>query len=160
METVKSFNADSKLDRSARCPALRISGNKEQGLIKVNGGGVIIIISDSSISSCKLEEGQLVIYTNEGQKFMFRSEQESGTSKLLLRLNRALESSNCDLKFEMPQNEDIGQVPQDLKNRKIEQKASFVAPIIAVSGLLLLVVYLVALTRATNETINNLMIEK
>jgi hypothetical protein len=76
METVKSFNADSKLDRSARYPTLKISGSKEKGLIKVNGGGVIVIISDSSISSCKTEEGQLVIKTNEGRKIVFESEQE------------------------------------------------------------------------------------
>jgi hypothetical protein len=52
------------------------------------------------------------------------------------------------------QTDSIDQLPHGLKNKQIEHKASIVAPIIAVSGLALLIVYLVGLVRVADETVN------
>lgn len=103
MVTIHSYDHNSNLQRHARSKALQISSNKEKGLIKVNCGGIIIIIDDASISSCVVEDtGQLAINANDGRRIIFKAETKSDTIKLLARLNRALAGSNCDLRFELP----------------------------------------------------------
>ena len=62
---------------------------------------------------------------------------------MLARLNKVLENSNCDLRFEEPQNEEFNQVLQDLENKQPEEKKSVLAPAVAISGLILLVFSLI-----------------
>ena len=62
---------------------------------------------------------------------------------MLARLNKVLENSNCDLRFEEPQNGEFNQVLQDLENKQPEQKKSVLAPAVAISGLILLVFSLI-----------------
>ena len=110
MDRVKSFDVDSKLVRTASGQPLTISSNKEKGIIKVNGGGSIIIIHDESISSCKAEKnGVLSMDTNGGRKIIFSSDSRSGTIKLRAQLNRVLAQSNCELRFEESTEEEFVQ---------------------------------------------------
>lgn len=100
METVQSFNSDSRLDRRAKCKKLEITCNKEKGLIKVNGNGIIILIQDASISSCNVEpDGRLIINTNGGKQIVFKTNEINGAAGLIARLNTVLENSNCSLRF-------------------------------------------------------------
>lgn len=110
MDRVKSFDVDSKLVRTASGQPLTISSNKEKGIIKVNGGGSIIIIHDASISSCKAEKnGVLSMDTNGGRKIIFSSDSRSGAIKLRAQLDRVLAQSNCDLRFEESTEEEFVQ---------------------------------------------------
>jgi len=155
METVQSYNSDSKPDRRARCPILQISSNKEKGVIKVNGGGIIIVINDTSISSCEVEEsGQLIINTNDGRKIIFKAESKSETIKLLARLNRALASSNCDLRFELPIQRNPLNPSLATTASGQSQKKSILAPAVAISGLIILVFALI-IFGGISETSNN-----
>jgi uncharacterized protein YlxW (UPF0749 family) len=140
METVKSYDHNSELQKQARFKTLQITSNKEKGIIKVNGGGTIIIIDDTSISSCEVEgNGQLVINTNDGRKIIFKAESKSETIKLLARLNRALAGSNCELRFELPiQRNPLSPSLATTENNQL-QKKFILAPAVAISGLILLV---------------------
>ncbi len=155
METVYLYDGESKLLRQARCQTLQISNNKEKELIKVNGNGIVIIIQDTSISACTAkDDGRLVIETKAGRKIVFLHTSEKGTLKLLARLNKVLENSNCDLRFEEPQNEEFNQILQDLENKQPEQKKSILAPAVAISGLILLVFASIIFV-GISETSNN-----
>lgn len=121
MDRVKSFDVDSKLVRTASGQPLTISSNKENGIIKVNGGGSIIIIHDASIFSCKAEKnGVLSMDTNGGRRIIFSSDSRSGAIKLRAQLNRVLAQSNCDLRFEESTEEEFvqtkGQSANNLRN--------------------------------------------
>jgi hypothetical protein len=138
METVKSYDHNSELQRQARFKTLQITSNKEKGIIKVNGGGTIIIINDTSISSCEVEgNGQLVINTNDGRKIIFKAESKSETIKLLARLNRALAGSNCELRFELPiQRNPLSPSLATTENNQSQQKNSLGSSVV-VSALLI-----------------------
>jgi hypothetical protein len=138
METVKSYDHNSELQRQARFKTLQITSNREKGIIKVNGGGTIIIINDTSIYSCEVEgNGQLVINTNDGRKIIFKAESKSETIKLLARLNRALAGSNCELRFELPiQRNPLSPSLETTENNQSQQKNSLGSSVV-VSALLI-----------------------
>ena len=69
METVYLYDGNSKLLQQAKCDTLQFSNDKENETIRASGGSDIIIIPDTSISSCTAEkDGRLVIETNAGRK--------------------------------------------------------------------------------------------
>jgi len=110
MDRVQSFDVDSKLVRTASGQPLTISSNKEKGIITVNGGGIVIVIHDASISSCKVDgSGILYMDTNGGRRIIFKSDSRGGTIKLLAQLNMVLGQSNCDLRFEESTEEEFVQ---------------------------------------------------
>jgi len=117
MDRVQSFDVDSKLVRSASGQPLTITSNKEKGIITVNGGGIIIIIHDASISSCKAEgSGILYMDTNGGRRIIFKSDSRGGTIKLISQLNMVLQQSNCDFKFQELTEEELAQKPEQSAN--------------------------------------------
>lgn len=144
METVQSFDASSKLLRSARCEQLKISYNNEQGAIKINGNGIIIIIKDTSIRSCIAEiNGSLVIETDEYRKIVFKSDTKSGTIKLRARLNRILDNSKCTVKFETPSIPQGVELGKDSKINSNKNSTAIIGLAIAsVAGITALSVYL------------------
>ena len=155
METVHSYDHNSKLQRQARFKTLQISSNKEKGVIKVNGGGTIIIINDTSISSCEVEEsGQLVINTNDGRKIIFKAESKSETIKLLARLNRALAGSNCELRFELPmQRNPLSPSLAITENNQLQQKNSRVDTVILpLIGMAIISIFMIIATTAGNQS--------
>jgi uncharacterized protein YlxW (UPF0749 family) len=154
METVYLYDGESKLLRQARCQTLQISNNKEKELIKVNGNGIVIIIQDTSISACTAkDDGRLVIETKAGRKIVFLHTSEKGTLKLLARLNKVLENSNCDLRFEEPQSEEFNQILQDLESNKLQQKNSrtdtVVLPLI---GMAIISIFMIIATTVGNQS--------
>ena len=155
METVHSYDHNSKLQRQARFKTLQISSNKEKGVIKVNGGGIIIIISDTSISSCEAEEsGQLIINTNDGRKIIFKAESKSETIKLLERLNRALAGSNCELRFELPiQQNPLCPSLETTENSQLQRKNSRADTVILfVIGMAIISIFMIIATTAGNQS--------
>jgi hypothetical protein len=131
-----------------------MSNNKEKEFIEVNGNGIVIIIQDTSISACTAEDdGRLVIETKAGQKLVFLHTSEKGTLKLIARLNKVLENSNCDLRFEEPQNEEFKQILQNLENNQPQQKNSLRSPVV-VSALLISVFlgFIFITSRTENRT--------
>jgi len=154
METVYLYDGESKLLRQARCQSLQISNNKEKELIKINGNGIVIIIQDTSISACTAEDdGRLVIETKAGRKIVFLHTSEKGTLKLLARLNKVLENSNCDLRFEEPQNEEFNQVLQDLESNKLQQKNSRIdSVVLPLIGMAIISVFMILATTVGNES--------
>lgn len=155
METVHSYDHNSKLQRQARFKTLQISSNKEKGVIKVNGGGIIIIIGDTSISSCEVEEsGQLIINTNDGRKIIFKAESKSETIKLLARLNRALAGSNCELKFELPiQRNPLSPSIATTENNQLQQKNSRADTVILfVIGIAIISIFMIIATTSGNQS--------
>jgi len=155
VETVYLYDAKSKLLQQARCDTLQFSNDKTNEAIRVNGGSDIIIIHDTSICACTAEDdGRLVIETKAGRKIIFLHTTKKGTFNLLARLNKVLANSNCDLRFEEPQNEAYNQVLEDLENNQPEQKKSCLAPAIAISGLIL-VVFSLIIFAGIRETSNS-----
>jgi len=155
METVQSFNADSRQDRSARCKEVKISYNPEKGSIKVNGNGIIFIVQDSSISSCEEEaDGSLVVRTNEGRRLVFRSDTKSGRIKLRARLNRVLDSSKCGLKFELHSPIGVADSVPSSQSGKNSLLVIGIA-IASVLGLTVLSVYLLTATNSANSVKEN-----
>jgi hypothetical protein len=151
METVQSFDANSRPDRSARCEELKISYNPDKGSIKVNGNGIILIIQDASISSCEEEaDGSLVIGTNEGRRVVFRSSTKSGKIKLRARLNRVLDSSKCGLKFELPSQSSSVDPVSSSQSGKNSLLVIGIA-IASVLGLTVLSIYLLTATNSKNS---------
>lgn len=103
METVYLYDSNSKLLKQIHCHSVQLSNDRDKELIEANGNGITIAIHDISISACTTEDdGRLVIETNAGKKIVFLHASETGTLKLLARLNKALENSNCALRFELP----------------------------------------------------------
>ena len=155
METVKSYDHNSELQRQARFKTLQITSNKEKGIIKVNGGGTIIIINDTSISSCEVEgNGQLVINTNDGRKIIFKAESKSETIKLLARLNRALAGSNCELRFELPiQRNPLSPSLATTENNQLRQNKSRADTVIfSLIGMAIISIFMIIATTTGNQS--------
>lgn len=153
METVYLYDSESRLLKKARCDTLRITNEKDKELIKVNGNGKTIAIPDTSIESCTVEkDGRLVIETKAGRKFVFLHNSEKGTLKLLARLNKALESSNCNLRFNEPQAEEFTRILEDSENNKSQRNASLQMPA-AISALIIFIFALVVIigSNSTNK---------
>ena len=100
METANSFCDNPALNRGIRFKKLAIIGNLEKKLIKVNGGGSILIIEISSIISCKIIENILIIHTNGGKRIEFKADTNKGRIDLKSRLNRELSNCGCEFKFD------------------------------------------------------------
>ena len=125
METVYWYDVNSQLLKQINCQSIQLSNEREKEMIEVNGNGTTILIQDTSISACTAEEdGRLVIETNAGRKIVFLHTSEKGTLKLLARLNKVLDSSNCTLRFDEPQSEAYIQVLQNLESNQVQQKNS------------------------------------
>lgn len=137
METVQSFNSDSRLDRRAKCKKLEITSNKEKGLIKVNGNGIIVLIQDTSISSCIVDpDGRLVINTNGGKKIIFKTSAINGTAGLIERLNKVLENSNCSLRFNEQSGWKFNQAFNEIDNGIFQINKPLIAFLLVMASLL------------------------
>ena len=140
METVYWYDGNSQLLKQINCQTIQLTNDTEKELIEVKGNGTTIVIHDNSIFACTAEEdGRLVIETNAGRKIVFLLTSETGTFKLLARLNKVLENSNCALRFKEPEDERFNQVLQSLDNNHSEQKKSAIAPVVGIAGLIILV---------------------
>lgn len=147
METVYWYDSNSKLLRQINCQTIRLTNDKGKGLIEVNGNGTTIVIHDASICACIAEEdGRLIIKTNAGRQIVFLHTSETGTFKLLARLNKVLGKSNCTLRFQEPDDGKYIQILQNLENDFSEHKKSTIVPTLATSGLIIVFFLLLIFT--------------
>jgi len=156
METVYWYDSNSKLLKQINCQTIQLTTNKEKELIEVNGNGTTIAIHDASICACIAEEdGRLIIETNAGRQIVFLHTSETGTFKLLARLNKVLGKSNCTLRFQEPDDDRYRQILQDLENDYSGHKKSTITPALAISGLAILVLTIFAIIASNSANKKN-----